>query len=67
MPDTLRRLAPVSTERRARRRDAGQDAGFERSRDYVQSLARGLVVLRSVAGVNTLVCQPFTESIARWM
>ncbi len=35
---------------RADGRVAGRDAPFERSRDYVQSLARGLSVLRSVAG-----------------
>jgi IclR family transcriptional regulator, pca regulon regulatory protein len=36
--------------RRAVGRGAGPAAGFEQSRDYVQSLARGLNVLRSIAG-----------------
>jgi len=48
MPRPPRRRRPADLERPARAaRGAG---GFERSRDYVQSLARGLAVLRSAGG-----------------
>jgi IclR family pca regulon transcriptional regulator len=48
MPDTSHRRASVA--KRATRRAVASGDGFEYSRDYVQSLARGLAVLRSVAG-----------------
>ena len=48
MRDTSHRRASVA--KRATRRAVASGDGFEYSRDYVQSLARGLAVLRSVAG-----------------
>ena len=48
MPDSIQRGAPAA--KRAERRGGAHVNSFERSRDYVQSLARGLAVLRSVAG-----------------
>ena len=50
MPDTLRRLANAPAAKRTHRRDARTEPQFAQSRDYVQSLARGLTVLRCVAG-----------------
>jgi IclR family pca regulon transcriptional regulator len=48
MPTTPFR-AP-SVDKRRTRRAGTRNGAFEQSRDYVQSLARGLAVLRSVAG-----------------
>jgi IclR family pca regulon transcriptional regulator len=48
MPSDSLRGLPVG--KRAARRDAAREDAFEESRDYVQSLARGLSVLRSVPG-----------------
>ena len=48
MPATPIRATAVA--KRAAKRDSGRHEAFEQSRDYVQSLARGLAVLRSVAG-----------------
>ena len=48
MPDSDQRGAPVA--KRAGGRGGARIDSFERSRDYVLSLARGLAVLRSVAG-----------------
>ena len=48
MPDSIQRGAPAA--KRAEGRGGAPVNSFERSRDYVQSLARGLAVLRSVAG-----------------
>lgn len=48
MPDSIQRGAPAA--KRAAGRGGAHVNSFERSRDYVQSLARGLAVLRSVAG-----------------
>jgi IclR family pca regulon transcriptional regulator len=43
-------LRTPTAVRRETRRAAARDVPFEHSRDYVQSLARGLTVLRHVAG-----------------
>jgi IclR family pca regulon transcriptional regulator len=48
MPSVPSRAPPV--DKRRPRRQAAREGTFEQSRDYVQSLARGLAVLRSVAG-----------------
>jgi IclR family pca regulon transcriptional regulator len=48
MPDSLHRVSRAA--KRGPRRAAARDDAFEHSRDYVQSLARGLTVLRHVAG-----------------
>lgn len=48
MPSVPLRAPPI--DKRASRRSSGREGTFEQSRDYVQSLARGLAVLRSVAG-----------------
>ena len=48
MPSVPFRAPPV--DKPPSRRSAAREGTFEQSRDYVQSLARGLAVLRSVAG-----------------
>ena len=48
MPSVPASAPPV--DKRLPRRQPARDGEFEQSRDYVQSLARGLAVLRSVAG-----------------
>lgn len=58
MSATPLRTPPAATARRQTRRDAARDVAFERSRDYVQSLARGLAVLRHVAGDRPMATLP---------